>query len=54
MNLHERFQTHCRFCHKVFEADSNDDVIALAVAHEHSKHNLWLNRRPATMDDFYA
>lgn len=31
---HERFQTHCRFCFKILEADSTEEALALAEEHE--------------------
>lgn len=38
MHNHERFQTFCRVCHKVFEADSAEAAIALALDHEITEH----------------
>jgi hypothetical protein len=34
MNLHERFQAFCRWCHAVLERDTADDAIRAAEAHE--------------------
>lgn len=38
MNLHERYQTFCRFCHAVFEEDTAGEAIAKVVEHENEKH----------------
>ena len=33
-HLHERFQTHCQKCFKVFEGDTIREAIALVQEHE--------------------
>ena len=38
MNLHERFQAFCRFCHAVFEEDTAGEAIEKAIEHEKERH----------------
>jgi hypothetical protein len=51
---HERFQTHCRFCFKILEADTAAEAIGLAEAHEKRdcpKHGKPKRRRNARRSD---
>ena len=38
MNLKERFQSHCRICYRIFEADTAEQAIQAAVEHEREPH----------------
>ena len=38
MFLHDRYQTICRFCNKVLEADSADQALRDVAEHEKGKH----------------